>query len=53
MDREPNVDQLVVKSGMPKDLGVEFRRLLPDRVVATMPVDERHISSRWVSCSAG
>lgn len=43
MDRELEVEQLVARSGTPKDLGVEFRRLLPDRVVATMPVDDRHL----------
>ena len=43
MDRELDVDQLVDKHGMPRDLGVEFQRLLPDRVVATMPVDHRHL----------
>jgi uncharacterized protein (TIGR00369 family) len=42
-DRELNVDQLLDKKGMPKDLGVEFQRLLPDRAVATMPVDDRHL----------
>jgi hypothetical protein len=53
MDRELDVDQLVDKHGMPRDLGVEFQRLLPDRVVATMPVDDRHLQplarclARW------
>ena len=43
MDRELDVDQLVDKHGMPSDLDIEFQRLLPDRVVATMPVDHRHL----------
>jgi 1,4-dihydroxy-2-naphthoyl-CoA hydrolase len=43
MDRDLDVDQLVYKHGMPRHLGVEFQRLLPDRVVATMPVDHRHL----------
>ena len=28
---------------MPKDLGVEFVELAPERVVATMPIDARHL----------
>ena len=43
MERGVNVDELVHKSGMPRDLGVEFDELSPERVVATMPVDERHL----------
>lgn len=43
MDRRLNVDQLVHKSGMPRDLGVEFEELSPERVVAIMPVDGRHL----------
>jgi 1,4-dihydroxy-2-naphthoyl-CoA hydrolase len=38
-----NVDQLVRKDGMPRDLGVEFEELSPERVVATMPVEDRHL----------
>ena len=34
---------MVRKSGMPRDLGVEFEELSPERVVATMPVDGRHL----------
>lgn len=43
MDHGLNIDKLVYKNGMPRDLGVEFEELLPQRVVATMPVDERHL----------
>jgi 1,4-dihydroxy-2-naphthoyl-CoA hydrolase len=43
MDRGLNVGQLVHKGGMPRDLGVEFEELSPERVVATMPVDGRHL----------
>lgn len=43
MDRGLNIDELVHKGGMPRDLGVEFEELLPERVVATMPIDERHL----------
>ncbi len=43
MDRGLKVDELVHKSGMPRDLGVEFEELSQERVVATMPVDERHL----------
>ncbi len=28
---------------MPRDLGVEFIELSPERVVATMPIEERHL----------
>ena len=40
---ELNVEELVQESGMPRDLGVEFVELAPERVVATMPVDARHL----------
>ena len=43
MDGGLNIEKLVHKSGMPRDLGVEFEELTPERVVATMPVDERHL----------
>lgn len=43
MDRRLNVDELLHKGGMPRDLGVEFEELSPERVVATMLVDERHL----------
>ncbi len=38
-----DVTALTETGGMPKDLGVEFTELDPERVVATMPVDERHL----------
>jgi 1,4-dihydroxy-2-naphthoyl-CoA hydrolase len=34
---------LLDKGGVTKDLGVEFVELDPSRVVATMPIDERHL----------
>ncbi len=37
------LESLLNKGGMPKDLGVEFVELRPERVVATMPVDGRHL----------
>lgn len=39
-----NVDHsLLMKKGMPADLGVEFTELSEERVIATMPIDERHL----------
>lgn len=43
MTEKIDVSALVEKDGMPKDLGVEFSELDPERVVATMPVDGRHL----------
>ena len=43
MEGTMDVAALVGKGGMPGDLGVEFVGLDPDRVVATMPVDGRHL----------
>ncbi len=43
VDQELDVKQLIRRSGMPRDLGIEFADLFPIRVVATMPVDERHL----------
>lgn len=43
MGNDLDVEQLVHESGMPKDLGVEFVDLSPIRVVASMPVDHRHL----------
>jgi 1,4-dihydroxy-2-naphthoyl-CoA hydrolase len=43
MDNDLHVEQLVQKSSMPKNLGVEFADLSPVRVVASMPVDDRHL----------
>lgn len=36
-------DSLLKRPGMPYDLGVEFTELARERVVARMPVDERHL----------
>ena len=38
-----DVRVLMESGGMPKDLGVEFVEFDPERVVATMPVDGRHL----------
>lgn len=43
VDQELDVEQLIRRSGMPRDLGIEFADLFPIRVVATMPVDDRHL----------
>lgn len=43
MDNDLNVEQLVHKSSMPKNLGVEVADLSPVRVLASMPVDDRHL----------
>jgi hypothetical protein len=43
MDNDLHIEQLVQKSSMPKNLGVEFADLSPVRVVASMPVDDRHL----------
>jgi 1,4-dihydroxy-2-naphthoyl-CoA hydrolase len=43
MDNDLHVEQLMQKSSMPKNLGVEFADLSPVRVVASMPVDDRHL----------
>ena len=40
---QADMEKAVQKKGMPKDLGVEYTELTPERVVATMPVDERHL----------
>lgn len=37
------LEPLLDKGGMPKDLGVRFTELEPERVEATMPVDDRHL----------
>jgi 1,4-dihydroxy-2-naphthoyl-CoA hydrolase len=37
------LERLLDKGDVAKDLGVEFVELNPDRVVATMPIDERHL----------
>ncbi len=41
--RGTDVKELVHKSGVHKMLGVEFEELSTERVVAAMPVDERHL----------
>ena len=43
MHNDLHVEQLVQRSSMPKNLGVEFADLSPVRVVASMPVDDRHL----------
>jgi 1,4-dihydroxy-2-naphthoyl-CoA hydrolase len=43
VDQELDVEQLIRRSGMPRDLGIEFADLFPIRVVATMPVDDRQL----------
>jgi 1,4-dihydroxy-2-naphthoyl-CoA hydrolase len=43
VDQELDVEQLIRRSGMPRDLGIEFADLFPIRVVATIPVDDRHL----------
>jgi uncharacterized protein (TIGR00369 family) len=43
VDRELDVEQLIRRSGLPRDLSIEFADLFPIRVVATMPVDDRHL----------
>ena len=47
MDNELHIEQLVQKNNMPKDPSVEFADLSPVRVVATMPVDDRHWQSLY------
>ena len=42
MDNELHIEPLVQKNNMPKNPGVEFAELSSVRVVATMPVDDRH-----------
>jgi acyl-coenzyme A thioesterase PaaI-like protein len=43
VDQELDVEQLIRRSGMPRDLGVEFVDLFPIRVVASMPMEDRHL----------
>lgn len=43
MKRKPDIEWLIRESGVLGHLGVEFSDLSPERVVATMPVDERHL----------
>lgn len=37
-----DLDEIMERGGVTKDLGMEFVTLEPDEVVATMPVDARH-----------
>ncbi len=37
-----DLDEIMERGGVTKDLGMEFVTLDPDEVVATMPVDARH-----------
>lgn len=37
-----DVNEMMERGGVVKDLGIEFVALEPDEVVATMPVDGRH-----------
>ena len=37
------LESLLDRGGVTKDLGVEFVELEPGRVVATMPIDRRHL----------
>ena len=37
------LERLLDKGDVAKDLGVEFVELKPERVVATMPIDRRHL----------
>ena len=43
MDHELDVAQLIRRSGMPQKLRCRFLDLFPIRVVATLPVDDRHL----------
>ncbi len=38
-----DLDSLAEKESLVKDLGIEYAETEPDRVVMTMPVDERHV----------
>ena len=38
-----DLDSLKEKESLVKDLGIEYAETEPDRVVMTMPVDERHV----------
>jgi 1,4-dihydroxy-2-naphthoyl-CoA hydrolase len=43
MAEEIDLDSLAEKESLVKDLGIEYAETEPDRVVMTMPVDERHV----------
>ena len=38
-----DLDSLAEKEGLVKDLSIQYAETEPDRVVMTMPVDERHV----------
>ena len=43
MSEGKDLDSLKEKESLVKDLGIEYAEMEPDRVVMTMPVDERHV----------
>ncbi len=43
MAEEIDLNSLAEKESLVKDLGIEYAETEPDRVVMTMPVDERHV----------
>ncbi len=47
-----DLDEIIERGGVTKDLGMEFVTLDPDEVVATIRWTRGTIS-RWVSCTAG
>lgn len=51
MDRM-DLGSLNEREGLNKDLGIEFVEKEPGRVVMTIPIDGRHIASRWSICTA-
>lgn len=42
-ENRPNIERLLQEHGMTRLLGIKFDRLSPDRVVATVQVDHRHL----------
>jgi hypothetical protein len=53
MDNELHIEQLVQKNSMPKNPGVEFADLSSVRVVASMPIDDRHWQSFYYADGLG
>jgi 1,4-dihydroxy-2-naphthoyl-CoA hydrolase len=43
MMNQADLDSLKEQEGMVKDLGIEYVETEPERVVMTMPVDQRHL----------
>jgi uncharacterized protein (TIGR00369 family) len=43
MAKEIDLDSLKEKESLVKNLGIEYVQTEPDKVVMTMPVDERHV----------